>query len=140
MVLLTLFEADYFTTYLRHVGVIYDYISISNSLGTLGQYTCLQANFSSRIRILGFRKPSKSSPRYRSTSSSRTPRTSATFTLILKFQEYQNNTHIYGLIFQTESKFDTFRGIRNHLEDQGPHREQHTRSSSFFDSIRMIHV
>ena len=54
MVLLTLFEADYFTTYLRHVGVIYDYISISDSLGTLGQYTCIQANFSSRIRILGF--------------------------------------------------------------------------------------
>ena len=34
--------------------------------------------------------------------------------------------HVYRPIYQAESKFITFRGIRGHLEEPGPHQEQHT--------------
>ena len=44
----------------------------------------------------------------------------------IKFHKPLNMTHGYRPIFQAESKFRFFRGIRGHLEDLGPHREQHT--------------
>ena len=34
--------------------------------------------------------------------------------------------HVYRPIYQAESKFITFRGIRGQLEEPGPHQKHHT--------------